>query len=77
MEPTELLKIIPEAVHTHDIDINSEGETVITPVEEYGIKYNQLIPVLIDAIQEQHQHIQEQHTLLKNLESRILQLENK
>lgn len=68
LHPNELIQIIPEAVHTQDIDIDQDGNQIIKPIKNYGVKYNQLIPVLIDAIQEQNE-------LIQKLESRLSQLE--
>lgn len=58
MNPKELIKVVPEAVHSQDIELDDEGNETIIKLDRYGIKYNQLIPVLIDAIQEQQEQIQ-------------------
>ena len=62
----ELLKAIPEAVHT----FQSEEDSITAPSEsiQYGIEYDQLIPVLFQAIQEQQEMIDVLFDKLESLE---------
>ena len=57
-----------EAVKTEDMVFDKEGNMTIEPVEYYGVNYSSIIPVLINAVQEQQE-------LIKALEVRIAELE--
>ena len=48
----ELLPIMPEAVKTHDVQFDEEGNMSIIELERFGVTYNSLIPVLINAVKE-------------------------
>jgi hypothetical protein len=48
----ELLTLIPEAVKSHDMQFDEEGNMTIVELGRYGLTYKTLIPVLIKTIQE-------------------------
>ncbi len=83
----DLLEIIPEVVKTHEYVTLGEGEHTTLEKKELdrlGVYYTDLIPVLIKAIQEQQEIIDTQQgklgtqeNLLKELASRVSQLEDK
>lgn len=64
----DLLKIIPEVVKTHDWVTSEEDETKghLEKVENLGVYYADLIPVLISAIQEQQEQIDKLKAQIKN-----------
>lgn len=68
-DPTELVKIVPEAVKTSDWrSVDESGKKVkITFETPVGIMYSQLIPVTIKAIQEQQTQIEELKLLITEL----------
>ncbi len=68
----EVLQVLPEVVNTHDYKVSEEDESQATryEVENLGIYYSSLVPVLIKAIQELE-------TKVKTLEERLQQVENK
>lgn len=45
------------------------GEVVVNDEGKYGVRYTEIIPVLVSAIQEQHQIIEELQAKLKQLEA--------
>jgi hypothetical protein len=58
--------VIPEVVSTHHWDLNEEGGHYVRKKNErLGIQYGSLVPVLINAVQEQQDQIQEQEKALK------------
>jgi hypothetical protein len=63
----EMYQIIPEVVFLADNNINQTG---LEDNEPMGINYDRLVPVLVKAIQEQNQTIQE-------LSNRLIKLESK
>ncbi len=55
----EVEEVIPEAVVNDDVDIDLiTGEKIITKGQYKGMNYDQLIPVLIKAVQEQQEQIE-------------------
>ena len=65
--PDEVEKIIPEVVVSQDIDIDPlTGEMVITETEK-GMIYDQFIPVLIKAVQEQQEIIEKQQVAIEEI----------
>jgi len=55
----EVENVIPEAVVSSDVDRDPEtGEKIITKGQYQGMNYDQLIPVLIKAVQEQQAQIE-------------------
>jgi len=65
----DLLPLIGEVVKTHDYKILDEesGEFELVEFDRMGVKYQQLIPVLIKAIQEQQEQISTQTDTNENL----------
>ncbi|MCB0687921.1 MAG: tail fiber domain-containing protein [Saprospiraceae bacterium] len=64
-------KVLPSVIITEDVDIDPKtGETIRTPAEYKCMNYMELIPVLIQAIQDQNQYV-------TSLEKRIKQLEGR
>lgn len=58
----EALELVPESVKTHDYKIlneNTPNDFTKIELERMGMSYNTLIPVLIKAIQEQQEKIDE------------------
>ena len=67
----DLLEVVPEVVVTTEmVKTSDDGEWVERPVENLGVKYSNLIPILTKAIQEQQ-------AIINRLEARIATLENK
>lgn len=68
----QLQELIPHAVVTEDVDFNEElGVLERKPVDILGVKYNQLIPVLIKALQEEHAKVEALEERLSQVEQRI------
>lgn len=67
----ELLEIVPEIVKTHDTVRAEDGGTEEVELERLGVNYSDLIPVLINAIQEQQAVIEEMQQRLNDLESAV------
>lgn len=56
----ELLKIIPDVVKTHSwVPIDEKGNYKHIKNEKLGVNYSEIIPILIKAIQEQQEQINE------------------
>lgn len=68
----EVLQVLPEVVKTHDYKVSEEDESQATryEVDNLGIYYSSLVPVLIKAIQELEIKVEK-------LEKRLQQAENK
>ena len=66
----ELIDIIPESVKTENHIYNAERPSQLTKEEldHFGVKYNQLIPVLIRSIQEQQLMIDALNKKIEQLE---------
>jgi hypothetical protein len=64
----EILLIMPELVKTHDYQSSEEDPTKMVRVEleNLGVNYSTLIPVLINALQEQQKEIEELKFLILN-----------
>ena len=77
LDPRQLLKFYPQAVHTHDSERNKNGEIIETKVASPGLKYMELIPLMVSGMQEQQELIDQQSQLISSLQSRIEHLENK
>ncbi len=61
----ELLKVIPEVVKTHSIVPSDEkGNYKRIENDKLGVNYSELIPVLINAIQEQQEQIKKLEKLI-------------
>ncbi|GGG03976.1 hypothetical protein GCM10011344_00390 [Dokdonia pacifica] len=84
----DVLEIIPEVVKTHEYATTSDDEDATLEkkkLDRLGVYYNDLIPVLIKAIQEQQQLIDQQNKkidllsqqtmAIAKLQERIVQLE--
>ena len=65
----EVLEVIPEIVETHSFVADGRGNKSYQENELYGMVYEELIPVLI-------QSIQEQQAIIDDLKERIVVLEN-
>ncbi|MEM9391925.1 MAG: tail fiber domain-containing protein, partial [Bacteroidota bacterium] len=69
----EVLEVIPEAVYDPYKDIQYDEQGKALPVDEnarYGIRYHELIPVMIKAIQELNSQVEEQEKLIAELTER-------
>ena len=57
----EILPIMPELVKTHDYQVSEDDEETKVRVElkSLGVNYSNIIPILINAIQEQQKEIEE------------------
>lgn len=75
----EVLSLIPEAVKTHDYKILDENNPVMEKVElkRMGIMYQKLIPVLINATQDQQELIKNQQIQIDQLKKEIEHLKKK
>lgn len=64
----DVLQVIPEAVRTHEILVPDDGESMErVELDRLGMAYTDLIPVLINAIQEQQQEIDDLRARLEAL----------
>lgn len=73
----EVMEIIPEVVYdpAKDIQYDSAGRALpVDPNARYGIRYNELIPVMIKAMQEMSQKMEEQDTKIEEQEKIIAEL---
>ena len=61
----EIQEVFPEAVEKAPFDRNEKGES-LTGENYLTVKYERLVPVLIEAIKEQQKQIEELKYLLKN-----------
>ena len=75
LNPKELKKTFPEALHLYDEQQNADGTSEIVAIENPGIIYDRFIPLLIDGMQEQKKLIDQQATYIKSIEARLLKLE--
>lgn len=67
----EVMKVIPGAVVTHEWQENPEtGEQEWTPVKNLGINYSEITPLLVKAVQEQQQIIEQLREEIEKLKSR-------
>ena len=74
----DILKVVPEVVKIHDVRINEEtNEREEYEMERMGVYYSDLIPVLIQATQDQQTLIEKQQSLIEQLEKRVQELENR
>lgn len=72
----DLLPVLPEVVKTHDRELAEDGETVSTvELDRLGVYYADLIPVLIQGLQEQQAIIESQEQRLEAFEARLQALE--
>jgi hypothetical protein len=76
----EVEPVISEAVARTEA-VMAEGpagqQAMTKPAENLGIYYSELIPVLINAVQEQQDEIEEQAERIRELEARIAEIENR
>lgn len=66
----EVNQFIPEASKTHDQKKNEKGEFETVPLKNIHVSYVSLVPVLVKAIQEQQEQINELKTKIKELENK-------
>jgi len=66
----DLLEVIPEVVVTHE-NLRTKNGFEKIPVENLGVRYNQLIPILTHAIQEQQTMIDKSKQEIISLEKRV------
>ncbi|MEM9680587.1 MAG: tail fiber domain-containing protein [Bacteroidota bacterium] len=86
----EILKLRPAEYYWKDVKkdnkslglIAQEVQTVIKNLvtnnaeqDKYGVSYTELIPILIKAMQEQHEIIQNQHSIITEFDQRLTALE--
>lgn len=69
----EVLPLVKEAVKTHDHKLVDEasGEFEEVELERIGMSYQELIPVLIKATQEQNDLIKQQQKLIDGLQKEV------
>jgi hypothetical protein len=75
----EVQPVVSEVVADTEIEVKESEygpEFAAKPAENLGIYYNQLVPVLIKAVQEQQGMIAEQAERIAELEARVAQIEN-
>jgi len=73
----EVEAVMPNLVIDEDVDVDPEtGEIIRTPAEFKTLNYMDLIPVLVNAIQEQQQLFEEQQQRIEELESIISELKS-
>ena len=67
----DLLEVIPEVVKTHDFQMEEDGTITEVEMDVLGVNYSNLIPVLIKAIQEQQEIIQQVQTEVESLKKQL------
>lgn len=67
----DVLKIVPEVVKTHTWKTKENGNKIKEELDKLGVYYSDLIPVLIKAIQEQQEIIDNQNTKIEGLTSEL------
>ncbi|MCG8388589.1 MAG: tail fiber domain-containing protein [Cytophagales bacterium] len=70
----EVMEVIPEVIYdpAKNMEYDEEGKAIPTdPGARYGIRYHELIPVMIKAMQEMSQAMEKQETKIQEQESRI------
>jgi hypothetical protein len=68
----ETQSVIDEVVKTHDWEQKEEGgKWVRKELDLYGINYGELVPVLINSVQEQQKIIEEQKKELDKIKSAL------
>ena len=69
----ELMKVIPEVVPTHHYEWTDETKTryVKKANATYGVHYSELIPVLVNAIKELNQKLEEANKRIEYLENQM------
>ena len=71
----DLLEVIPEVVKTRDFEMQEDGVTVLeVELKRLGVYYSDLIPVLIQAIQEQQNTIGQQADLIRELQNNQVEI---
>ena len=71
----DLLEVIPEVVKTRDFEMQEDGVTVMeVELKRLGVYYSDLIPVLIQAIQEQQNTIGQQADLIRELQNNQVEI---
>lgn len=73
----EVQEVLPEVVKTHDYKRQEDGTVKKVENERLGVYYSDIIPVLIKAIQEQQEQIEElkaQNQQIKSLRSELEEL---
>jgi hypothetical protein len=72
----DLLEVLPEVVGTHEWkEISETGERTWSESERLGVRYSEIIPVLVKAIQDQQQIIGDQRLMIDQLSQRVTALE--
>ena len=72
----DVRQVLPEVVKTHDWEEGeAPGEGHVFELDRLGIYYSDIIPVLINGMQEQYQIVKEQENTIEELNARIEQLE--
>lgn len=54
----DLNQVVPEVVHTYTWEKDEKGMPIKVPMEKLGVSYSDLIPVLINSIQEQQKALE-------------------
>lgn len=72
----DVLKIVPEVVKTHAWKTKENGDKIKEELDKLGVYYSDLIPVLIKAIQEQQEIIDNQNTKIEGLTSELIELKS-
>jgi hypothetical protein len=68
----DLQALIPEVVISHTLETNeTTGQITKKEVDRLGVYYSDLVPVLINAIQEQQEIINIQNTKIKTIEMKL------
>jgi hypothetical protein len=72
----DLLEVIPEVVKTHDWEEGElPGEGKIVKLDRLGVYYSDIIPVLISAIQEEHEIVVSQQEIIIELYDKVIKME--
>ena len=74
----DVLNVLPEVVKTHNFEEGEgPGESQMVELERLGIYYDDIIPVLIRGLQEEHAIVEQQLELIEKLTDKIEQLEKR
>lgn len=75
----DLQSVLPEVFSTPAIgkkDLSDRGQSKSEIEETYGVYYNEIIPVLVKAIQDQQEQLQEKEQRIAQLEARLDRLDS-
>ena len=72
----DVLEVLPEVVKTRNWEEGEQpGEGKMVPVDRLGIYYDDIIPVLITALQQEYELIETQQSIIEDLTKKVEEME--